>query len=155
MRKKLQSLYEEKKIKKNMKFYLDACIWLNLFKKEGDTRKGTPYWKIAEEFIEKRKGIIVSTIVIKEIAYKAEEKFGKIEKFFIKKKEIDLIKTKKEDYELARRFEQEESFKISFYDYLHVAIAKRTQATLITRDRELLRFAKKYISAYKPEELLD
>ena len=33
-------------------FYIDTCIWLNLFKKEGDPSKGVPYWKIAEDFID-------------------------------------------------------------------------------------------------------
>ncbi len=34
-------------------FYLDSCIWLNLFKKEGDSSKGVPFWKIAEDFVNK------------------------------------------------------------------------------------------------------
>lgn len=33
------------------RFYLDTCIWMNLFKKEGNPEKGVPYWKIAKEFI--------------------------------------------------------------------------------------------------------
>ena len=33
-------------------YYVDSCIWLNLFKKEGDTTKGTPYWKLAKDFLE-------------------------------------------------------------------------------------------------------
>jgi predicted nucleic acid-binding protein len=55
------------------KYYLDTNIWLNLFKKEGDLRKGVPYWKIAKDFIQKvdenEDTIIVSTIVLKEIFF--------------------------------------------------------------------------------------
>ena len=32
-------------------YYIDSCIWLNMFKNEGDSSKGVPYWKIAKEFI--------------------------------------------------------------------------------------------------------
>ena len=38
-------------------YYVDSCIWLNLFKKEGDPTKGAPYWKITQEFLE---GVIFS-----------------------------------------------------------------------------------------------
>jgi len=33
-------------------YYVDSCIWLNLFKKEGDVAKGVPYWEITKKFIE-------------------------------------------------------------------------------------------------------
>ncbi|MFC1800816.1 hypothetical protein ACFLYT_02040 [Nanoarchaeota archaeon] len=59
-------------------YYLDTCIWLNLFKKEGDAARGTPYWKITEDFIkyieENNKQIIVSTIVLKELSFKSKDK---------------------------------------------------------------------------------
>lgn len=124
-------------------YYVDSCIWLNLFKKE------EPYWKLAKDFLEKNNDVIVSTIVIKELSFKIKEKFDM--KFF---KEIKIIKTVPEDYDLARRFEDEEEFKISFYDYLHVAISKRLNLVLITRDKDLITFAKKHVEVHKPEELL-
>ncbi|MBT4538739.1 hypothetical protein HOI26_00900 [Candidatus Woesearchaeota archaeon] len=45
--------------------------------------------------------------------------------------------------------------KISFYDYLHVAISKRLNIPLITRDKDLIIFAKKHIEVYRPEELIN
>ena len=66
-----------------------------------------------------------------------------------------MIKTVPEDYDLARKFEDEEEIKISFYDYLHVAISKRLNIPLITRDKDLITFAKKDIEVYRPEELID
>ncbi len=66
--------------------YVDSCIWLNLFKKEGDQIKGVPYWQLAQDFIkqvEDEKGtIIVSTIVLKELYFKLGEKFDYAKRFF-------------------------------------------------------------------------
>jgi len=136
-------------------YYVDSCIWLNLFKKEGDATKGTPYWKLAENFIEDADKIIASSIVIKEISFKIPEKMDEVMKFFKENDYVELIKTKPEDYDLARKFENEEEFKISFYDYLHVAISKRLNIPLITRDNELVKFAKKHVEVFKPEELIN
>ena len=76
-------------------------------------------------------------------------------KFFKDNESIKMIKTVPEDYDLARKFEDEEEVKISFYDYLHVAISKRLNIPLITRDKDLIAFAKKHIEVYRPEELIN
>ncbi len=39
--------------------------------------------------------------------------------------------------------------------YLHVAIAKRLNIPLITRDKDLIIFAKKHVDVYKPEDLIN
>ena len=69
-----------------MRYYLDTSIWLNLFKKEGDSTKGIPFWKIAKNFIEKIKKdnneILVSPMVMKALYFKAEDSFKIIDKFF-------------------------------------------------------------------------
>ena len=136
-------------------YYVDSCIWINLFKKEGDETKGVPYWKLAKDFIEDENNIIVSTIVIKELSFKIEEKLNYVMRFFKDNESIKMIKTVPEDYDLARKFEDEEEVKISFYDYLHVAISKRLNIPLITRDKDLIAFAKKHIEVYRPEELIN
>lgn len=137
--------------------YLDSCIWLNLFKKEGDLTKGVPYWKLAKDFIgqvEDEKGMIfVSTVVLKELSFKLEEKFDDVKQFFKETSFIDVIKTTSDYYNLAREFEQQHGL-ISFFDYLHVAIAKRLGVPLITRDSNLMEFAKNHIQVFKPEDLL-
>ncbi len=134
-------------------YYVDSCIWLNLFKKEGDASKGVPYWKLAKDFLEKSNKLIISTIVLKELSFKVEN-IDKTMKFFKDSEFIEIIKTRSEDYDLARKFEDEEEYKISFYDYLHVAIAKRLNIPLITRDRDLMDFARKQIDVFKPEDLI-
>lgn len=142
----------------NKKYYVDSCIWLNLFKKEGDPTKGVPYWKLAKDFIEKveeqNEKIVVSTIVLKELYFTTKDKFSKIQEFFKESQYIEIAKTTHEDYALARKWEQEHKT-LSFYDYLHVAIAKRLDASLITRDEDLIEFAKSHVEVFKPEDLID
>ncbi len=137
-------------------FYVDTCIWLNLFKKEGDSTKGTPYWKLAEEFIEIKKDskIIVSTIILKELNFKLRNKFWLVEGFFKSRDYIKIVKTGPEDYNLARNIEGINKTILGFHDYLHITIAKRLNAVLITRDKELIKTAKKYVEVKKPEELI-
>lgn len=85
--------------------------------------------------------------------FKLKEKFEEVKQFFNEAEFIQIIKTSTNDYNLAREFEQQHGL-LSFYDYLHVAIAKRLNAPLITRDNDLIEFAKKYIEVFKPEDLL-
>ena len=125
---------------------------------EGDFSKGTPYWKIASDFIKQvkqRKEIIyVSTIVLKELKYKLDHKHDLVVEFFRKSKFIRMIKTKNEDYEFARELEDETKFKIGFLDYLHIAISKRLDILLITRDKDMINIAKDHVKVHKPEELI-
>jgi len=142
------------------KFYLDTCIWLNLFKKEGNETKGKPYWEIAKEFIEniifsKEKEIFYSGFVLKELMFILEEEKFKEKIHFLRSDEkFIFVKAINEDYLLARKIESESGYRISFYDCLHIAVCKRLNFVLVTRDQELINFAKKYISAEKPESLM-
>lgn len=139
-------------------YYIDTCIWLNLFKKEGDAAKGVPYWKIAKDFIEKVETsnglILVSAVVLKELSFKLGRKYDLVNAFFDESHYIKLIKIIPEDYSFARKLESESKYEISFYDFLHIAITKRLGTMLITRDGLLLKIANKYVSAKKPEELI-
>ena len=76
--------------------YVDSCIWLNLFKNEGDPTKGIPYWQLAKNFIdsiEKNDGkIFVSTIILKELQFKLGERFEKVKLFFKETEFIQIIK---------------------------------------------------------------
>ncbi len=137
--------------------YVDTCIWINLFKKEGDETKGIPYWKLAKDFIEQVEDdhgiIIVSTITLKELTFKLGDKLDYVKQFFQESGFIHIIKTIPEDYQQARQWEREHQ-RLSFYDYLHAAIAQRLNVPLITRDRDLIEFAQEYVEVFKPEDLL-
>lgn len=142
-------------------YYLDSCIWLNLFKKEGDSSKGVPFWKIAEDFTNKvmfseDEEIVYTGLILREIQYKInDEKLFKEKIEFLKgESKFRFVEVTKEDSSAARKLESKSGFEISFYDCLHIAICKRLNFALVTRDNELISFAKEHITAKKPEELL-
>jgi len=140
-------------------YYVDSCIWLNLFKKEGDPSKGIPYWKIAEDFIEQiifsDDMIMCSGFVFKEIKYNLNDNdlFKEKEKFLKNEPKINFIKAISADYDLARKLESISNFTISFFDCMHIDLSYRLGCVLITRDALLIEVAKKYIAVTKPENL--
>ena len=150
---------KENKLTKS--FYLDTCIWLNLLKKEGDSTKGIPYWRIAKDFIEKvifsdDKEIIYSGLILKEMKFKLrnDEIFKEKELFFKEEIKFRFVKTVEEDYSFARKLESELMYELSFYDCLHIAICRRLNLVLVTRDADLIKFARRYVQVSKPENLL-
>ena len=140
-------------------YYVDSCIWLNLFKKEGDAIRGTPYWKLAEDFIEKiifsENEIVYSGFVLKEIRHDLsnEELFKEKHTFLEEEPKFSFVKTTPEDYAFGRKLEAEFNFEISFFDCMHIAICKRWGYILVSRDNLLIKYAKKYIAVNKPENL--
>ncbi|MBN1385562.1 type II toxin-antitoxin system VapC family toxin [Candidatus Woesearchaeota archaeon] len=139
------------------RYYIDSCIWLNLFKKEGDETRGKPYHELAEEFLnlaETRKDeVVISTFVLKELKYVLKEDFVVLTKRLNHMK-LKLIEPDQHDYSLARFYERLSDYRLSFGDCMHMAISKRYELLLITRDRKLLIFSRRFISAHRPEELL-
>lgn len=143
-----------------IRFYVDSCIWLNLFKREGNSNKGKPYWEIAVDFINRvifsdDKEIFYSDCILREIkCILNNDKLYKEKYFFLKEEpKFKCIKSIAEDKILARKLESKSGFEISFYDCLHIAICKRTGSILVTRDYNLIEFAKDYIEVQKPENL--
>jgi predicted nucleic acid-binding protein len=136
-----------------MRYYVDTCIWLNIFKQEES--HGVQYWRIAKEFIERRNGDVLycSNIVRKELQYKLEKQ-NLLKRMHFIEQECIFISPSSEEYALARKIESGESFSISFADILHLLMARRYDAILITRDKLLIKTAKKYgVLACRPEEI--
>lgn len=140
-------------------YYVDSCIYLNLWKKEVD-ESGTLLWKFAKEFLEKAEYensiIYYSGYLLKEIMFAFDEKqfIDKLELFNYSPgfKRINLTK---EEYEEAQRLKNAITSDISFFDILHALFAKKTGSILITRDELLIEFAKSInVEAKKPEEIL-
>ena len=141
-------------------YYVDSCIWLNLWKEEGDPTKGVPYYLLAQEFIEKvvlsdDKEIVYTGFVLKEIEFKLNDDnlFHEKLEFLGQEPKFRFIKSMPEDYEFARRLESKFEFEICFIDCMHIAISKRLGYILVTRDKLLLEKAKVYILVDKPENL--
>lgn len=147
-------------IKMSQKYYVDANILLNLWKKEGDPSKGIPYWQIAEIFLDKimfskDDEMIYTGFVLKEIKFKLnnEKLFYEKQEFLRKIPKFRFKKALSEDYDFGRNLEDEFNFSISFFDCMHIAISKRLNCILVTRDQELIKCAKKYVKVDKPENL--
>lgn len=60
-----------------------------------------------------------------------------------------------EEYNDARKIESETNYEISFYDIIHMLLAKKTKSIFITRDYKLIEIAERYfVEVKKPEEIL-
>ncbi|MBI5065099.1 PIN domain-containing protein [Candidatus Woesearchaeota archaeon] len=141
-----------------LSFYVDSCIYLNLWQKE--EVNGIPFWRFAKEFFEKYNSenfiIYYSGFLLKELTFiLSESEFEEKRSLFAYSRNFKKIILSREEFDQARKIESEEKYEISFYDIIHMLLAKKTNSILITRDSKLLITAKKYsVEAKKPEELL-
>lgn len=143
----------------NQSFYVDSCIYLNLWQKEVESFVKKPLWKIAKNFFEKIEKqnltIYYSGFLLKELKFiLTEEEFKKKKKLFESSPNFKRIFLSEKEFNLAQKIEKKLNYEISFYDILHMLLAKKTNYILITRDKKLLKYSKKYlIKLKKPEKL--
>jgi len=141
------------------RYYVDSCVWLNLFKKEGDAVKGEPYWRSAESFLERvmfsDDEILYSGFVLKELRHVLdnETEFAERLEFLRQEPTFTFAKATEEDYDFARALESGFNFDLSFFDCMHIAMSKRLGCILVTREKLLIEKAKNYIAVDKPENL--
>lgn len=139
-------------------YYVDSCVYLNLWQKE-KSKFGRPLWKFAKNFFEKIEQkeylIYYSGFLLKELSFiLTENEFAQKRLMFEASPNFKKVKLTSNEYELARKIESKNK-DIGFYDILHMLLTRKTNSILITRDKELLKLAKKYrINAKKPEEIL-
>ncbi len=138
-------------------YYVDSCIYLNLWKKEIDNQN--PLWKFAKEFFDKVENensiIYYSGFLLKELMFilTTEEYLDKRE-LFESSPNFKKVTLSKEELNLASKIKTK-SNEISFYDIIHMLLAKQTNSILITRDKLLMQLAKKHsIITMKPEDIL-
>lgn len=139
-------------------YYVDACIYLNLWQKEVD-ESGNPLWKYAKEFFEKveeeNSTIYYSGFLLKEMMFilNTEEYLDKKE-MFEASSNFKKILLSDEEYNLAIKIKNK-NVGISLYDIIHMLLAKKTNSILVTRDKFLIEFAKSFsVEVKKPEEIL-
>ena len=140
-----------------MNYYVDTCIWLNIFNSD---EANTIQSKCSKELIEKilfskKHKILYSGFVLRELEFKLRENYEKKRKWFKSEPNLIFIKATKETYNYARKLEKENNYKISFFDYIHLTLTKETNSILITRDKELLNTSKDLIIAQTPENALE
>jgi len=141
-------------------FYVDACIYLNLWQQEGDDRFGIPYWKIALDFFEKFDGkdaiFYFSGFLLKELEHiLSKEEFQGKRALFESSPNFKRLYLSDKELKQARKIESDMGYEISFYDIIHMLLAKKSKSILVTRDRKLLDVSRRYgVEADKPEDLL-
>lgn len=134
-----------------MKFYVDSCIYLNLWQKERLWKKTLDFF----ELIERSGGeIIFSGFVLKELSYiLTSEEFSERKRIFERAGFIRVIASK-EDYANARALESSAGFKVSFFDCMHIILSNRLDAILVTRDRKMSELAiKEKCQVLAPEKI--
>ncbi|MFA5174156.1 MAG: PIN domain-containing protein [Candidatus Pacearchaeota archaeon] len=141
------------------RFYVDSCIYLNLWQKE-ISNTGIPFWKIAKEFFEKLEDenavVYHSGYLLKELSFILnKEEFTKKKKMFESSPNFRRVMLSDKEFELAREIEIKVNKQISFYEIIHMILARKTNSILITRDKMLLQISKRFkVVAMKPEDLL-
>ena len=132
-----------------MRYYVDTCVWLNLFQKEGEHSDLTEL--ALSRLIRTNAQICYSGEVLKELRRKLGHKYAFVRKELEFFSFVDLLP---EDMRNARILESVYAFELSFADLIHLCIAKRIGATLVTRDKQLMVVCKEQgVLAEKPEEL--
>ena len=140
-------------------YYIDTCIYLNLWQKEVSF-SGVKYWEIAQnllEFIEEKNyTIYFSGFILKELNYILSKKeFENKKELFENTTNFKKVFLDKEELEEARKIEKEVNFDVSFYDIIHMILAKKTKSILVTRDKRLMNIAIKYkVDVKLPEEII-
>ncbi|MEA3515383.1 MAG: PIN domain-containing protein [Nanoarchaeota archaeon] len=141
-------------------FYVDTCIYLNFWQKEEDGRLGIPYWKSAKDFFEKSDHdnsiIHYSGFLLRELEFiLGSQEFNQQHKLFRQSPNFERIFMSCSEYYQAQNIESELNYGISFFDVIHMLLAKKSDSILITRDNGLLYTAGKYsVITKRPEELL-
>ncbi len=141
-------------------YYVDSCIYLNLWQEEVDERTGVAYWKFAKEFFDRVEDensvIYYSGFLLKELKYiLTEDEFNNKKELFENTLSFKRIVLLRDEFQEARKIELEIEFEISFYDIIHMLLARKSNSILVTRDNKLLEIAKRYsVNAKKPEEVL-
>jgi len=136
-------------------YYIDSCIWLNLFKNE-KSKSGKDFGKITKMFfeysLEKKHTIILSSFVIKEIQFVlSEEEHNKVIQKLKKATHFRKHFVSELEFNFARVLEKEFDYTISFFDCIHLSICIKNNFILVTRDNLLIK--KSNGIAIKPENL--
>ena len=139
-------------------FYIDSCIYLNLWQREIDPKTGLKFWKIAKDFLQKIEDedsiILYSGFVLRELEHILGNRFNNKNNIFMDGTNFKKVFADSEEYNFARKLEKEFNYEISFFDCLHITLANKEKAVLITRDEKLIKFGRKYFDIRKPEKFL-
>ncbi len=140
-------------------FYVDTCVYINLWHKEENKRMGVQFWKLAQGFFNKYDNentlFYYSGHLLRELQFVlSEEEFTLKCPYFNSSPNFVAVTATVLDIKQARKMESILNYEISFYDVIHMILATKTNSILVTRDRKLLNSARKFaVVARRPEEL--
>ena len=140
-------------------YYIDTCIYLNLWQKEVSF-SGVKYWEIAKklfDFIEEKNIITYySGFILNELKFILNKKdFENKKALFDNMPNFKKVVLEKYEFDEARKIENEANFEVSFYDIIHMILARKTNSVLITRGKRLMKIAKKYnVGISLPEDVI-
>ncbi|MDP3728676.1 MAG: PIN domain-containing protein [bacterium] len=135
-------------------YYVDTCIWLNIIKKEEKEYESSK--KFLDALMTLKCTVLYSGAILRELEIKLpKQEFQKVKNQLNNGSSFREVESSVEDRNKARRIESQYNFSISFYDLLHMVLARKENAILVTRDEFLLDVAKVYkIQTMKPEDFL-
>ena len=141
-----------------MNYYVDTCIYVNLWKKE-IADNGFSYYEIAGKFFDKinREGDLIyySGYLLKELSFVlGDTLFVENIPFFLYSGNFVKVKFTRDEYERVKEIYSANKG-VSFFDIVHMLLARKNKSTLITRDRELMELCRKFNVLVKtPEQVL-
>ena len=141
-----------------MNYYVDTCIYVNLFKKE-IVENGFSYCEIAKKFFDKadRQGDLIyySGYLLKELSFVlGDSLFVENIPFYLYSGNFVKVKFTRDEYEIVKEI-YSTNIGVSFFDVVHMLLARKNKSTLITRDRELMELCEKFnVLTKTPEQIL-
>jgi predicted nucleic acid-binding protein len=141
-------------------FYVDTCIYLNLWKKEVDKR-GNPLWLFAKKFFELAElndaKIFYSGFILKELLFLlSTNDYLEKRKFFEENKLFEKALLSRSEYKKAISLKNKLKTNCSLIDIIHVLLASKTKSILITQDKELLKLSNRNnVKAQTPQEIIN
>ncbi len=117
------------------RYYVDTCIYLNLWQKEVEKKTGIKLWKLAQRFFEKAEEndstIYYSGFVLKELSYILNRgEFYRKKVLFEYSPNFSRLVLSKEEFEEAREIERNIESEISFLDIVHILLARKSNSIL-------------------------
>lgn len=127
-------------------FYIDSCIYLNIWKKEVGF-KGEILWEDSKKLLEilrdKKIKVIYSGFMLKELMFLLDSELylSKVS-LFESQENFKKCFLSKEELTKAKSLANQNTL-IGLYDAIHIILAKKTNSVLVSRDKGLLSIAEK------------
>ena len=142
----------------NKRFYVDSSVYLNLWQKESS--RVLKFGEIAKDFFDKAKEsgakIYYSGHLLKELQFvlKIQNYLEKMEMFEKTPNFGRIFLSREEAIEAEKIFRQRRE-DVGWYDVVHMVLSKKMKATLVTRDKALLKPCRRYdVQANLPEDVV-